>query len=226
MSNADSFFGGMLSLSYPKPNENGLYTDTSLRGVIRGGLIVDEPKVIPLTDMNGMPLYWDAERTRPKEQLVVVLRCDGSRGGARDERNRANPHDTGERRLFVKGYLTPAIREALSECGSPGLRVGAELYVCWIGEQEPKRRGNAWARVWKARYVPATTGLPQSSARPETPAPTASAPANPWGGPSAPATPAQPAAALPAPATNPWGSQSTPAQPAAAPATPVASPWG
>lgn len=221
---ADRFFGGAPGLSYPKPNAEGHYDDVRLRGVIRGGVVTDEPVVSPLTEMGtGKPRVWKDGRTR--EQLVVTLRCDGSRGGARDERNPQNPHDDGKRRLYIKSYMVPAVREALQEAGSPGIRVGGELYVAWVGEEPSKTRGFSDARLWKARYVPPTTAIPDGGAARQPSVPAGAVPADPWGAappaapPPAPAQPAPPA--TPAPA-DPWGAP--PAVPAQA--APVANPWG
>lgn len=233
-SQADAFFGGAPGLSWPKAS-NGTYSDTRLRGVIRGGVIVDEPQVQPLTEMGtGKPRTWPDGR--PREQLVVTLRCDGQRGGAQDERNPQNPHDDGRRRLYVKGYMVAAVREALQAAGAQGLRVGGELYVAWVDEQPAKTAGFDPARLWKARYVAPTTAVlqggaeqqPQGAAGAAAPNPWAPAPAAP---PAAPAGQAggyappayQPPAGPPqGPPADPWGA----APPAPAAPAPAANPWG
>lgn len=169
MSNpVDSFFGGAPTLSYPKAN-NGTYTDRQLLGVARGGRIVDEPQLQQMTDMvTGAPQYWDQAHTRPKMQLVVTLLCDGSGApmpGVRVRDERQNPQDNGQRRLYVRGKdLTDAVRNAFTEAGAPGLRVGGELYVVWTGERPSKMKGGDPARTWAAKYIPGTVGIPPQSA--------------------------------------------------------------
>jgi hypothetical protein len=201
VSTPESFFGGAAGLSWPKAN-NGVYTDTKLRGVVRGGLVVSDPKVEPMTDMaTGEPIYWDAAKTRQKEQLVVELLCDG-RGGALDERDRQNPHDDGKRRLYVRGYMVTAIRDALGQTGSTGITRGGELYVAWIDEKPAKTRGFDPARVWAAKYVPPTVAVPQGGG---------TVPQNGLSG---------------APATDPFGAAQPAAQPATAPAGAASTPFG
>lgn len=185
---ADEFFGGAAGLSWPKAN-NGVYTDTRLRGVVRGGRITTEPTVQQMTEPgSGRPLTWPDGR--PKEQLVVELLCDGSGrpvgpGGqvlpVLDERDRSVPSDDGKRRLYVRGYMTPAIREALQKVGASGLRVGGELYVAWVDEKPSKTKGFDPARVWAAMYVPPTTPVPDGGAASQPQQGLSGAPANPFG---------------------------------------------
>jgi hypothetical protein len=94
--------------------------------------------------------------------MVVTLRCDGSRGGALDERKDAN--DDGKRRLYIRGYMVPAVREALQRVSAPGLRQGGELYVVWIDEKPSKTKGFDPARVWAANYVPPSVTVPDGGA--------------------------------------------------------------
>lgn len=164
----DAFFGGAPTLSYPKA-DNGTYSDRRLLGQVRGGRIVDEPQQQQMTDMvTGAPQWWDQAHTRPKMQLVVTLLCDGSGTPgpnltALDERT--GPQDTGQRRLYIRGKeMTEAIRNAFTEAGAPGLRVGGELYVVWTGERPSKMKGADPARTWAAKYVPGSVGIPAQSA--------------------------------------------------------------
>jgi hypothetical protein len=213
MSQNDSFFGGAEALSFPKAN-NGVYTDTRLRGVVRGGLIVGEPEIQQMTEMGkGTPLYWDAERTRPKNQMIVTLICDG-RGGALDERQPGNAHDSGKRRLYIRGYMVTAVGDALAAAGAEGLRPGGELYVCWIDEKPSKTLGFDPARVWAARYIPGSVSVPTG----------------PNGAPQVPQN-----GLSGAPAANPWDQQQSATQPqfnqpqpnapAAQGQQPAAAPW-
>lgn len=244
----DNFFGGAPGLSWPgpvrQPDGTQLYTDRTHFNVIRGGVIVDEPVIQQMTEMGtGVPLFWDQEKTRPKQQLVVTLLCDGSRGGALNERNPQSPSDDGRRKLYVKSYMRNAIQDALREAGAPGLRIGSELYVAWTGEQPSKTPKFAPSRTWHAKYVPGSVALPEGGSNTGQPGAQG---ANPFGGQPAPApvpqqttqadpwgsAPQAPPAQQPVP-VNPFGGQVTgpPAgQPVQAPPAynpqPAASPWG
>lgn len=166
MTNPDSFFGGAPGLGWPKADGNHVYSDTRLQGVIRGGLVVADPEVQHMTEMgSGALLYWDpATRLRPKEMMIVTLLCDG-RNGALDERDPNSPADTGRRRLYIRGGMVKAVREALQAVGAPGVRQGGELYVAWVGVQPSKTPGFDPARTWAARYTTPTVAIPQSSAQ-------------------------------------------------------------
>jgi hypothetical protein len=223
----DSFFGGAAGLSWPKANSDHVYEDTRLRGVVRGGRITDDPKIEDMTEMGtGATIYWDPEtRKRPKQQMVVTLLCDGSTGGALDERTSAT--DDGKRRLYIRGYMVAAVREALQLVNAPGLRQGGELYVAWIDEKPSKTKGFDPARVWAARYVPPSVQMPTGGAASQPQNGLSGQPAaNPFGGaqqaPPAAQQQAQSAASS-APPANPFGGP----LPSPAPAsTPAANPFG
>lgn len=217
---ADAFFGGSPGLSWPRADRvngadgkpTGVYLDTRLRGVSRGGVIVDEPQLMPMTEMGtGVPLKWPDGR--PKQQMVVTLICDGRGGKALDERDPQNPADTGRRRLYIRGYMVAAVREALQKAGTPGmLRQGGELYVAWIDEKPSKTASFDPARIWAAQYSPPAVGLPDGGAQSQPQHGLSGQPAgNPFGGPTQqPAIPQQPT----------QGQQPAPQQPAAQPANP------
>lgn len=211
----DGFFGGAPGLSWPKAN-NGVYDDVRLRGVSRGGVIVRRPEKQQMTQPgSGTPLFWDEARTRPKYQLVVTLLCDG-RGGALDERT--GPQDRGERRLYVRGYMVNAIKDALSKIGASDLGEGDQLYVAWVDEQPSKTKGFDPARLWAAKVVKGGMALPEGSSK-APPQGTGNV-ANPYADPPAqhaPAAPAQGQPAYQAPAYAPPARQPQQA--------PTAPPW-
>jgi hypothetical protein len=231
----ESFFGGAQALSFRDP---------ATRGVKRGGRIVDQPQIQPVTKMGvGTPELWPDGR--PKQQLVVTLLCDGSTG-ARDERDPHNPTDVGKRRLYVKGYMVAAIRDALQQVGVTDIAQGGTLMVAWIDEKPSKTAGNHPAKVFAAQYIPPAVGLPDAGAPPQNGLSGAPS-ANPFGGggqqPPAPQVPAQPtgydpnqyqppaAPAVPQQPANPFAGGATvtgppvqqPAQPA--PVAPPANPF-
>jgi hypothetical protein len=219
----DAFFGGAPTLSYPKA-DNGNYGDTRLIGVVRGGRITDDPQQQQMTKMGtGEPEWWDVARTRPKNQVIVTMLCDGSgrpttpAGQALsplDERQ--STADDGKRRLYIRGKdMTDAIRTAFQAAGAPGLRVGGELYVVWTGQRPSKMKGGDPARTWAALYIPPTVGIPAQSAA----EPRGSDPSVTWGNGPAQGQPAttpnynQPPTAPPVPQAydasqappDPWG---------------------
>lgn len=202
MTNPDSFFGGAPGLSWPKADGDHHYSDTRLLGVIRGGLITDEPTVQPMTMMGtGAPILW--ADGRPKQQMVVTLLCDG-RGGAIREQAPDNPADQGRRRLYIRGYMVAAIRQALQNAGVQGLRQGGELYVAWTATQPSKTPNFDDARLWAAKYIPPTVGIPEGGAATQPAAPAGAPDANPFGGPvQQPGPPAAPVTA--GPPANPFG---------------------
>lgn len=231
----ESFFGGAPALSFK---------DQSTRGVARGGVVVDEPRVTAQTKMGtGELLTWPDGST--KEQMIVTLLCDGSAGG-RDERDPHNPADVGKRRLYIKGYMIAAVREALQKVGATGLQQGGVLLVAWVDEKPSKTHGNHDAKLYASVYTQPSVSVPRGgesvpqSGLSGQPAP------NPFGGqpatPAAQQVPQQPAAQqggydpnayrAPAatqpqqPAPNPFGGQpaAPPAQPV--PTGPPANPFG
>lgn len=215
----DAFFGGAPTLSFSKidPASGQHVDDQQWFGVLRGGLIVDEPVISQQTQIStGTPLTW--ADGRPKQQMTVTLVCDGSRAlpnGNRPRDERTGGTDDGKRRLYIKSGLQRAIGDAIRAAGATGLRMGGELFIAWTGSQASKTTGHRNARTYQAVYIPPSVSVPEAMG---------SAGANPFGGQTPTAAPQQPAqapsapqAAPPQPA-NPFGAQA-PAQ--AAPTAPV-----
>lgn len=222
MSTAADFFGGAPTLSWAitQPDGGWVRDDTKLN-VVRGGTIVREPVVQAATAIgSGEPMYWDKEKTQPKRQMIVTLRCDGQArptgtNGAPipvlDER--AGPTDSGERSLYINSVeMKKAIKAAYQAAGAQGLSVGGQLYVILVGSRPSKIKGGYPASLYHAIYVPPVHGVQtagvdgaQAATAPwEQPTPTA--PQVPQ---QAPAAPAQQA---PVHVPAPW---ERPAQPAA-----------
>ena len=91
---------------------------------------------------DGSLLYWDDEKTRPRLQLVVTLDV----GDAGDS-------DTSERRLFAKGEMLKAIKQAVKD-GGGALTNGGELTVRYTGDGEQKVKGYNPPKLYKAKYTP------------------------------------------------------------------------
>ena len=88
----------------------------------------------------GAPLTWDDGR--PRLELVVTIDT-GETGDA----------DTTERRIFAKGEMLKAIKQAVKEGGGRLLN-GGLLTVRYTGDGEQKTRGFNPPKLYKAKYVP------------------------------------------------------------------------
>lgn len=196
--NADDFFGGPATFSFKDDQRMNKWF---------GGLITDDPFTQQMTVYNSQdPAWWDAEKTRPKMQLQVIL--DTSLGRMPE---RADANDDGVRRLFIKdsGDLNKAVQAALREVGVRKLERGGELYGINTGKRANDKGGND-ARTFQALYRaptaqtlalldqrhPVRVEQPQAQvfdmgAAPQAPAP-AAPPWEPSQAPAAPVFPNQP----------------------------------
>jgi hypothetical protein len=111
------------------------------KGVTIKGTIEDLA-VTQQTDLNGNPLEWDDGN--PRMQLVVTL--------ATDERDAAIDDDDGKRRLFVKGGMRTAVKDALKLAGAKTLEVGGTLAVQYKDDGEPPRAGFNAPKIYVAQY--------------------------------------------------------------------------
>lgn len=136
-------------------------------GTRQGGTLI-EPA--PFTQQQrdlatSQPKFWD--NGDPMQQLVVTMQTD--------ERDPANPEDDGVRRLYVKGQMQKAVAQAVRRAGARGLNVGGELWVDFVGQEEPKARGFNGAKVYAAEYHapnPSAAFLAKPEAAQAQPAPT------------------------------------------------------
>lgn len=113
------------------------------------GVITEEPEVVQQRDFDSGELaYWDKEHQEPKLQLVITL--------ATQERDSQDPHDDGERRLFVaSSNMRKAIAAAVRAAGRNGLAVGGVLSVTYTGDGVKTGKGNP-PKEYAAQYVPPT----------------------------------------------------------------------
>ncbi len=79
----------------------------------------------------------------PMWQVVITLQTE--------ELDPSITDDTGERRLFAKGQMLTAIREALKTAGMSGLEVGATLAVQYTGDGERKNAAYSPPKLYKAQ---------------------------------------------------------------------------
>lgn len=102
---------------------------------------IESAEVKQQTDINGTLLTWD--NGEPKMQIVVSLLTD--------ERDPSIEEDDGRRRLFVKGQMMTAVREAV-RAGGGKLLAGGRLAVAYVGDGEQKTRGFSPPKLYKAQY--------------------------------------------------------------------------
>lgn len=94
----------------------------------------------------GTPLTWDDGR--PRLELVVTIDT-GHTGDA----------DTSERRIFAKGEMLKAIKQAVKDGGGKLLN-GGELTVRYVEDGEQKTRGFNPPKLYRAKYTPPTATAP------------------------------------------------------------------
>lgn len=110
---------------------------TTVKGTILGA---DVSQQIDLD--SGAPKTWD--NGDPMMQVVVTLQLD----------ERRDAQDDGQRRLYIKGQMLKAVKEAIAAKGRNGLEVGGTLAVQFTGEGEPTKRGLNAPKLFRAQYEP------------------------------------------------------------------------
>lgn len=108
--------------------------------------ILSEPTLVQVRDFESGELQtWDDGT--PKMQAV----CEVQTNLTDDE----IPDDDGVRRLFIGGgNMRAAIRKAVREGGGKELSVGDTLTLTYTGDDKPKKRGMAGAKMYEATYNP------------------------------------------------------------------------
>jgi hypothetical protein len=91
----------------------------------------------------GVPLTWDDGK--PMMQIVITV--------ATDERDPKRDDDNGLRKLYGKGNMLTAVRQAVQRSGAE-LRPGGWLKVTYTGDGEIKRRGKNPPKLYTAEYRP------------------------------------------------------------------------
>lgn len=115
------------------------------------GTVSRPPRKMQQRDIkDGKPLTWDDGS--PRWQLVVNLRTE--------LRDPTVDGDDGERSLYVKGKsMTDALRDAVRRAGAPGIEVGAELSVTYVGDGPKTNPKFDPPRLYSATYSrPVATG--------------------------------------------------------------------
>lgn len=83
------------------------------------------------------PLYWDDNQ--PRMQLVVTLQTE----------EREDPSDDGIRKLYVKGRMLAAVRNAVRAAKASGLEKGGTLAVKFYDTEDTKA---GEAKLYTAQY--------------------------------------------------------------------------
>jgi hypothetical protein len=132
------------------------------------GTIV-QSEVRQQTDMKtGELLTWNDGN--PKMQAVVTIQTD--------EHDPTIEDDDGQRRLFIKGQMQQAVRDAVRTAGAARLEVGGMLAVQYASDGQATQRGFNPPKQYVAQYRPPAIGVNDLiDGNGHTPAPPAQAPA-------------------------------------------------
>lgn len=95
------------------------------------------------------PLFYDDGK--PRMQIVVTL--------ATDIRDPEIPNDDGVRKLYVKGQMQKAIRDAVVAAGAEGLEIGGTIAVQFTAEKPSETRGFNPSKVYVAQYARPAAGM-------------------------------------------------------------------
>lgn len=159
------FTGGGATLSFGDTRDPSSFPQFGNRW--RGGQIIDVRDVTPQTDMTTGQVIVDGNG-RPKEQLPVVLLCDGSGPAAQagmrtDERNPNDRTDTGQRTSYIKGSLRFSVGDALRAAQADDIEIGGYLFLMWTGMGKV---GNSkfTGRQWQVHYIKPSGAFLQQTA--------------------------------------------------------------
>ena len=130
----DLLAGGGASASFP-----------TIGTTVRGRVLAAEAQQQKDID-TGEPKCWPDGK--PMMQLVITVQTD--------ERDASIDGDDGQRRIYARGNMLKAIREATRKAGitsTPAL-VGADLAVKYVGDGEPTKRGFNPPKLYAAQVTP------------------------------------------------------------------------
>jgi len=92
----------------------------------------------------GELLTW--EDGAPRYQIVITLQTT--------ERDPEVPGDSGLRKLYAKGQLQAAIRDAVRASGHIGSLIRGVLHVQYFADGEPPKRGFTAPKQYRAKFDP------------------------------------------------------------------------
>jgi hypothetical protein len=146
------FFGSGVSISWD--DRKGY-----VKGTPRGGQIISK-KISNQTKLGtNEVLRWD--NGEPRKQMELVLQTA----------ERADPQDDGRRRMFIKGDLPRAAREAMKAVGATDLAVGGWFYAAWVSDKKATKVGFNDQKVFNAVYAPPGSPDPMAGRPPYQAAP-------------------------------------------------------
>lgn len=139
------------------------FADDAMKGTWVIGLIQKVEKIQQTDFVSKKPKFYDEEKTRPMYQYVFTLGTE----------ERKDEDDDGTRRLYARGQMIGAIKNALGKAGvtdTPSA-LGGKLAVCWTGYGEGKEGLNP-PKLYQARFqaTDATSDLANEPV-PEPPSP-------------------------------------------------------
>ena len=137
----DSFLGGGGS-----PSAKFIDVGATVKGTVTAAEVVQQTEF-----GTGTPKTWDDGK--PMMQAVITLSTDLRDDDIED--------DDGTRRLFVKGQMQKAVREALKAAGVKSLEIGGTLAVKYTGDGAPSKPGFNGPKLYAAQYkaAPVSAGL-------------------------------------------------------------------
>lgn len=135
--------------------------------VLNSSVVLD-----PITDVEASqqvdfktrkPLFYDDRK--PRMQIIVT--------GKTSERDSTIENDDGMRKLYVKGQMRQAVRDAVVAAGAAGIEPGGALAIQWVGEEDAGQGMNP-KKVYAAQYrrppAQGTANLLDQPAQPAAPA--------------------------------------------------------
>lgn len=128
--------GGAPAAKFPTPG-------TTYKGIIESAIVSQQ------TDLDGNPKTW--KDGNPSMQLVVTI--------ATDERDPAIDDDDGMRRLFVKGQMLAAVKEALKKAGCKSIDAGGTLAVQYKEDGPVTKAGFNAPKLYVAQYKAPVAGV-------------------------------------------------------------------
>lgn len=114
-------------------------------GTVHKGRILSMERKQQTDFLSKKPLFWD--NGDPRWELVITLQTD--------ERDDETEDDDGQRRIFAKGKLMYAIREAVEASGFRGSSlVGGNLAVKYTGNGKASQPGMSPPKEYAAKFEP------------------------------------------------------------------------
>lgn len=138
---ADDVLTDMLSSGAPAIS----FADASMMGKWVKGTVTGVEKVQQTDFMTKAPKFYDDEKTRPMWAYVFTL--------ATDEVDLTVEDDDGVRRLYARGQMIGAIKNALKKAGvtdTPSA-LGGQLAVRWSGNGEAEGGKNP-PKLYESRF--------------------------------------------------------------------------